>query len=388
MNISDLTNTFAHSETFADQITNNMLIRQRKIVLQFSELSTDQLNQLTDLLRTFDTPIQVNTTSIQTVLPLACFSLFTTRFSHLFQNTADNETLAAIYEQHAVYWNYGHHHRDLLQNPLIYGILNITPDSFYDGGRYFEPQKIMNRVDEMVTAGVDVIELGGQTTRPGFKEISVKEELARIMPTIKQIHQIYPQITIAVDTYKFEVMQTIVKTGYVAIINDVNAFTDDPRKLTLLAPTKIGLLTMHSSRDKEYDNLTQEMRAFFKQNLTQLVAAGIDQERIALDPGIGYAKVADGYQDYAMMRNIDQFNEFNRPTMIAISRKGFGAKLFDLKKEDRLSVTLIAETYMYLHGGNILRVHDITETKQLVKMIQTINNGYWFKNKATSKKAF
>ncbi|WP_367369727.1 dihydropteroate synthase [Pediococcus parvulus] len=380
MNISDKTEEFAHPDSFEAQIAYDTLRNARKIALQFTDLSEPEVVKLTKLLAAFDVPIRANKNSVQTVLPLTAFQLFMEHFKDRFQNSVSQEKLTEIYAQHGVYWNYGNQHRDLIQKPLIYGILNITPDSFYDGGRYFEPQKIMDRVAEMVAAGVDVIELGGQTTRPGFKEITADEELARIMPYVKQIHDSYPQVTLAVDTYKFEIMRDIVKDGEVDIINDVNAFTDDPRKLALLAPTKMGLLTMHSSRDTEYDNLTQEMRNFFKQNLAQLTAVGIDRDRIALDPGIGYAKVADGYQDYAMMRNIDQFNDFDRPTMIAISRKGFGAKLFGLKKEDRLSVTLIAETYMYLHGGNILRVHDITETKQLVKMLQTINNGYWFKN--------
>lgn len=380
MNISDKTEEFAHPDSFEAQIAYDTLRNARKIALQFTDLSEPEVVKLTKLLAAFDVPIRANKNSVQTVLPLTAFQLFMEHFKDRFQNSVSQEKLTEIYVQHGVYWNYGNQHRDLIQKPLIYGILNITPDSFYDGGRYFEPQKIMDRVAEMVAAGVDVIELGGQTTRPGFKEITADEELARIMPYVKQIHDSYPQVTLAVDTYKFEIMRDIVKDGEVDIINDVNAFTDDPRKLALLAPTKMGLLTMHSSRDTEYDNLTQEMRNFFKQNLDQLTAVGIDRDRIALDPGIGYAKVADGYQDYAMMRNIDQFNDFDRPTMIAISRKGFGAKLFGLKKEDRLSVTLIAETYMYLHGGNILRVHDITETKQLVKMLQTINNGYWFKN--------
>lgn len=380
MNISDKTEEFAHPDSFEAQIAYDTLRNARKIALQFTDLSEPEVVKLTKLLAAFDVPIRANKNSVQTVLPLSAFQLFMEHFKDRFQNSVSQEKLTEIYAQHGVYWNYGNQHRDLIQKPLIYGILNITPDSFYDGGRYFEPQKIMDRVAEMVAAGVDVIELGGQTTRPGFKEITADEELARIMPYVKQIHDSYPQVTLAVDTYKFEIMRDIVKDGEVDIINDVNAFTDDPRKLALLAPTKMGLLTMHSSRDTEYDNLTQEMRNFFKQNLDQLTAVGIDRDRIALDPGIGYAKVADGYQDYAMMRNIDQFNDFDRPTMIAISRKGFGAKLFGLKKEDRLSVTLIAETYMYLHGGNILRVHDITETKQLVKMLQTINNGYWFKN--------
>lgn len=380
MNISDKTEEFAHPDSFEAQIAYDTLRNARKIALQFTDLSEPEVVKLTKLLAAFDVPIRANKNSVQTVLPLTAFQLFMEHFKDRFQNSVSQEKLTEIYTQHGVYWNYGNQHRDLIQKPLIYGILNITPDSFYDGDRYFEPQKIMDRVAEMVAAGVDVIELGGQTTRPGFKEITADEELARIMPYVKQIHDSYPQVTLAVDTYKFEIMRDIVKDGEVDIINDVNAFTDDPRKLALLAPTKMGLLTMHSSRDTEYDNLTQEMRNFFKQNLDQLTAVGIDRDRIALDPGIGYAKVADGYQDYAMMRNIDQFNDFDRPTMIAISRKGFGAKLFGLKKEDRLSVTLIAETYMYLHGGNILRVHDITETKQLVKMLQTINNGYWFKN--------
>ena len=380
MNISDKTEEFAHPDSFEAQIAYDTLRNARKIALQFTDLSEPEVVKLTKLLAAFDVPIRANKNSVQTVLPLTAFQLFMEHFKDRFQNSVSQEKLTEIYAQHGVYWNYGNQHRDLIQKPLIYGILNITPDSFYVGGRYFQPQKILPRVAEMVAGGVAGIDLGGQPTRPGFKEITADEELARIMPYVKQIHDSYPQVTLAVDTYKFEIMRDIVKDGEVDIINDVNAFTDDPRKLALLAPTKMGLLTMHSSRDTEYDNLTQEMRNFFKQNLDQLTAVGIDRDRIALDPGIGYAKVADGYQDYAMMRNIDQFNDFDRPTMIAISRKGFGAKLFGLKKEDRLSVTLIAETYMYLHGGNILRVHDITETKQLVKMLQTINNGYWFKN--------
>lgn len=379
MKIIDITDRFAHSQSFSDQITHDMLITQRKVVLKFEDLNEIELSTMQTLLAAFDTPIQTTENWIQVVLPLAAFQFFIAKVEQHITTDSATQQLHEIYEQHAVYWNYGNTHRDLIQSPLIYGILNITPDSFYDGGAYVKPQIIKSHVAHMVATGVDVIELGGQTTRPGYTEISAKEELKRILPAIDWIHKNYPKISLAVDTYKYEVMADLVKNGHVAIINDVHGFTDDPRKLTLLAPTNIGLLTMHSSREVEYDNLTQEMQNFFTQNLSQLTAAGIGRERIALDPGIGYAKVADGYQDYAMMRNIDQFNQFNRPTMIAISRKGFGAKLFGLKKENRLAVTLIAETYMYLHGGNILRVHDITETKQLVKMINTINNGYWFK---------
>ena len=119
------------------------------------------------------------------------------------------------------------------------------------------------------------------------------------------------------------------------------------------------------------------MKHFFEDNLAMLEKAGIDRERVLLDQGIGYSKVADGEQDYAMMRNLDQFNYLKRPMIVAISRKGFGKQLFGLAKDDRLDVTLIAESYMYLHGGRVLRVHDVKETKQLVKTLDTITSGYW-----------
>ena len=147
-----------------------------------------------------------------------------------------------------------------------------------------------------------------------------------------------------------------------------------------MAKSEVGMVTMHSSRTHDYDNLTVAIQKFFEQNLGTIAAAGINLERVVLDQGIGYAKIADGYQDYAMMRNIDQLNYLHRPIIVAISRKGFGQKLFNLAKEYRLDVTLIAETAMYLRGGRVLRVHDVEETSQLVKMIDTINNSYWFRS--------
>ena len=254
--------------------------------------------------------------------------------------------------------------------------MNITPDSFYDGGRYNTPEAMREHIRQMVAAGADVIEVNGQTTKPGrYKEVSPEEELARIVPGIKMLQKEFPNVAIAVDTYKLPVMEKVLAMG-VDIINDVRAF-DDQRKLLLLKNSRAGLVTMHSSRDREYGNLTVEMKHFFEHNLAKISEAGINLDRVIIDEGIGYSKVADGEQDYAMMRNIDEFRYLNRPIMVAISRKGFGKKLFDLPKDERLPITLIAETYMYLHGGRVLRVHDIEETRQLVKMIDTITAGYW-----------
>ncbi|MGY0253783.1 dihydropteroate synthase [Limosilactobacillus reuteri] len=159
---------------------------------------------------------------------------------------------------------------------------------------------------------------------------------------------------IAVDTYKLPVMAVAIEAG-VDIINDVQAF-NSKQKLILMAKANVGMERC-IERIHDDDNLTVAMQKFFEHNLGTIAAAGIDLERVILDQGIGYAKVAHGYQDYAMMRNIDQLNDLHRPIMVAISPKGFGQKPLNLAKEDRLGVTLIAETAMYLRGGRVLRVH-------------------------------
>lgn len=286
-------------------------------------------------------------------------------------------SLTQLTQAQAMHWQAGRFNFDLTQQPVVYGILNVTPDSFYDGGRFQEPAAMAAQVAKMVAAGAQVIEVGGQTTKPGaVREVPAAEELARIRPAIQLITRRYPQVAVAVDTYKLPVMAGALKLG-VDIINDVHAFTDDPAKLSLLRGRTTGLITMYASPTHTYTNLTQTMHAFFTQNLAQLRAAGIAADRIVLDEGIGYAQHLDGYQDFAMMRNLDQFQDFRRPLLVAISRKGFGKRLFNLAKDDRLAVTLIAEAYMYLHGGRVLRVHDVAETTQLVKLLTTIEQGYW-----------
>jgi len=303
--------------------------------------------------------------------------LLTKQWPQVYHNHATVQLqLTQIMKQYEVYWQAGIHRFNLTKRPMIYGIMNITPDSFYDGGRYETMDDVLNHVDDMLQAGADVIEVNGQTTRPGFKEVTPEVELDRTLPYIRAIKQRFPEAVLAIDTYKYPVMKAVVTEG-VSIINDVNAFTDDPRKLALMADSRVGLLTMHSSRDQEYADLTSSMRHFFEHNLAELTSAGIDLERIALDQGIGYSKVAHGEQDYVMMRNIDEFNYLQRPMMVAISRKGYLGLLLGLKKEDRLPMTLVTEAAMMLKGGRIIRVHDVAETKQLITLLDRIENGYW-----------
>lgn len=376
MKIVENTN-IANLSPLASAIYDKLAHNQQMLFLTW-ECEDDELtNQVAHFLNHFDAAIAHLKGKVEFMLPLTAFHLMAHRATSKWP--ADEElcrSLAKIAANHTVYWRAGRFDFNVSAKPIIYGIMNITPDSFYDGGRYNTPEAMREHIRQMVAAGADVIEVNGQTTKPGgFKEVSPEKELARIVPGIKMLQEDFPNVAIAVDTYKLPVMERVLEMG-VDIINDVQAF-DDQRKLLLLKNSRAGLVTMHSSRDREYGNLTVEMKHFFEHNLAKISEAGINLDRVIIDEGIGYSKVADGEQDYAMMRNIDEFRYLNRPIMVAISRKGFGKKLFDLPKDERLPVTLIAETYMYLHGGRVLRVHDIEETRQLVKMIDTITAGYW-----------
>ncbi|MFR0609932.1 dihydropteroate synthase [Limosilactobacillus mucosae] len=376
MKIVENTN-IANLSPLASAIYDKLAHNQQMLFLTWECQDDELTNQVAHFLNHFDAAIAHLKGKVEFMLPLTAFHLMAHRATSKWPNDEELcRSLAKIAAQHTVYWRAGRFNFNVSAKPIIYGIMNITPDSFYDGGRYNTPEAMREHIQQMVAAGADVIEVNGQTTKPGgYKEVSPEEELARIVPGIKMLQEEFPNVAIAVDTYKLPVMEKVLAMG-VDIINDVRAF-DDQRKLQLLKNSRAGLVTMHSSRDREYGNLTVEMKHFFEHNLAKISEAGINLDRVIIDEGIGYSKVADGEQDYAMMRNIDEFRYLNRPIMVAISRKGFGKKLFDLPKDDRLPVTLIAETYMYLHGGRVLRVHDIEETRQLVKMIDTITAGYW-----------
>lgn len=360
------------------QIIKRDILQRQEIVLSWQGIECVE-NKIIDFLNHFDIPLFRCENTIQFLFPITALKILAAKSKILWP---DDEKLAlsidTIIKSHCIIWKAGRFTFDITDKPLVYGILNVTPDSFYDGGQYYAPEDMKKHIANMVDSGADIIEVGGQTTKPGgYVEVKPEEEIMRTIPAIKFIHDKYPNIAIAIDTYKLPVMQAAIEAG-VDIINDVRAF-DSYQKRALMAKSNVGLVTMHSSREHEYDNLSDEMIKFFKDNLKTLIDAGIDLNRIILDQGIGYAKVADGYQDYTMMRNLDQLNKFNRPIMVAISRKGFGKKLFNLNKEDRLPVTLIAESAMFLRGGRVIRAHDIAETYQLVNMLDIINQSYWFR---------
>ncbi|CAM3122712.1 dihydropteroate synthase [Leuconostoc rapi] len=291
------------------------------------------------------------------------------------QKRSDSYALHQWLSQNDYVWQVGSHTLHDVSG-VIYGVLNVSPESFYNGELVSKKVDTMvSRAGEMLTLGADVIEIGGQTTKPGYVELTATEEINRISPVIKGIKQRFPEAIVAVDTYKYEVMVMAVALG-VNIINDVNGFLDDERKGPFLANKQVGLLTMWNPRTQAVTHLQQEMHDWFAENLTALTAYGIDRERIALDPGVGYAKNSNGHQDLAMMNTIAHLQDFRRPIMTAVANKGWAKFLLDLPKNKRADVSLIAANEMFRRGARILRVHDVQSAKQMVQVVQAISGSF------------
>lgn len=287
-----------------------------------------------------------------------------------------SETLDAFLDKQKIYWRCNQYLLDDNKG-IVYGVLNTSPESFYDGNLVPKnTEEVLKKVSQYRDNGVDVIELGGQTTRPNYiengLELTPQQEIQRVIPYIKAIKERYPDQIIAVDTYKYEVMQAAIEAG-VDIINDVNGFVDDQRKIDLLKNSQVGALTMFNAREYDLENVENSMLAFFKDNLEKL---GIDKERIALDPGIGYAKNSDYLQDLTMMNTISSLKVFRRPIMTAVANKGWAKQLLNIEKAQRKDASLIAATEMYMRGAKVLRVHDIKSADELRKIDIAIKEAY------------
>lgn len=379
MKIQDTTHQLSQAGDFASAALFQLAQDQERVVLTASGLTEGQQTELSQRLRQLDGIVQSTEQQLTALVTLPGLRLLAEHWSTWFPNEAQLQaTLDAILASYTLDWQAGAHTFHLRDQPMVYGIMNITPDSFYDGGRYQTMDAVLAHVEDMLTAGADVIEVNGQTTRPGYTEITPALEIERTVPYIDAIMKRFPEAVLAIDTYKVPVMQAAIDAG-VSIINDVNSFTDDPAKLALMAKSNVGLLTMLNGRQFDFKVMTPEMHQFFEDNLNALTAAGIDRNRIAIDQGLGYAdtKVKNDDQDYVIMNNVGKFNDLNRPMMVAVSRKGYMGTLLDIPKDQRLPMTLVSETAMILNGGRIIRVHDVKETRQMVTLLKRIGEGYW-----------
>jgi len=255
------------------------------------------------------------------------------------------------------------------------GVVNVTPDSFYDGGLYFEPARAIEQALKLIADGADIIDVGGESSRPGAAPVSAKDEKKRILPVIEVVRE-RKDILISVDTTKAEVAEAAVAEG-AHIINDISAGRFDPRMLPVAARSGAGLILMHMKGTPRtmqiaphYDDVLGEVKAFLAERLEAAEACGVRRESVLLDPGIGFGKELE--HNLVLLNNLEALAGLGRPLLVGISRKSFIGKLLKLEAPDRLEGTIAAAVVSVLHGASLLRVHDLRAVKRAVAVAEAI----------------
>jgi dihydropteroate synthase len=262
--------------------------------------------------------------------------------------------------------------------PLVMGIINVTPDSFSDGGRYFSAEAAVERGLELAGQGADILDIGGESSRPGAVNVPVKEELSRVLPVVQQIAR-KTRTLLSIDTTKSEVAQACLDAG-AHIINDITGLTGDRGMVEIVRQRAAGLVIMHMrgtpqtmQQAPHYGDVVAEIGAFLEKRLQELMNAGIPPERVVLDPGIGFGKTRD--HNIEILAQLGEFQRLGRPICLGVSRKGFLGKILDRPVEKRLASSLAVAGYVAAFGtAQILRVHDVEETCDLVKVLAAIRS--------------
>lgn len=257
-----------------------------------------------------------------------------------------------------------------MQRPLVMGILNITPDSFYSGSRTFSEDLLMRKTDQMVAEGVDILDIGGVSTRPGSTPPSESEELDRVMMALKTIRSHHPDVLISLDTYRSAILTEALTIG-IDLVNDISAGHFDTSFLDTVAQSGLPYILMHMKDRPEtmnhhakYDDLLLEMLRFFKENIRQLRNRGIKD--IIIDPGIGFAKKA--VDNFEIIKHLSAFEIFDLPVLVGLSRKSFIYKSLAIEADQALNGTTAMHMLALNNGAQILRVHDVAEAVQCVRL--------------------
>lgn len=254
------------------------------------------------------------------------------------------------------------------EQTYIVGILNLTPDSFSDGGQFVDLNHAKEQFHKMVSEGASIIDIGGESTRPGYVPISVEEEIKRVLPFIETIRE-ETDCLISVDTSKSEVAEVCLKAG-ADIINDIWGAQRDSAMASTIAKYDAACILMHNSEEliSEKGQLMEQIKGHLKHSLDIVLKAGVSPESVCFDPGLGFGK---SYEDnWEIMRNLSAFNELEKPLLLGASRKSMIAKLLDLADpKDRLSGTLATSAFAAMHNVDFIRVHDVLENRQCTKVI-------------------
>jgi dihydropteroate synthase len=269
----------------------------------------------------------------------------------------------------------GQYRLNLKNRTHIMGILNITPDSFYKESRVISVNTALKRADKMIREGADILDIGGESSRPGSNPVSEEEELKRILPVINGLIKKF-DIPVSVDTYKSAVARTVLEEG-VSIINDISGLRFDPSMAKTIASANAGVIIMHISgkpktmqKNPSYKSLMREITAYLKKGIKQAVSSDIKGSSIIVDPGIGFGK--NFSHNITILKKLKQLQKLKKPILLGLSRKSFIGKILDLPVEERLEGSIAASVFGILNGAQILRTHDVKETKRALAVADAI----------------
>jgi len=262
-----------------------------------------------------------------------------------------------------------------VSHPVVMGILNVTPDSFYDGGHYETETAIIGRIHQIVEEGAGIIDIGAYSTRPGAVMVDKKEELARLAPAVELVRKYYPSVPVSIDTFRSEVAREIYHCLGEVIVNDISGGTMDTEMFGFIAETRLPYVMMHiqgtpqtMQKNPVYRDVTKEVYRFFEERTDLLRAAGM--ENIILDPGFGFGKTLD--HNYELMNHLDLFQELGYPLLVGISRKSMISRLLETTPAEALNGTTVLNTIALMKGAAILRVHDVKEAVETVKIVERL----------------
>ncbi|GKU77043.1 dihydropteroate synthase [Paenibacillus sp. L3-i20] len=258
---------------------------------------------------------------------------------------------------------------ELGKRTLIMGILNATPDSFSDGGRYMNVERALEHAHEMVEAGADILDIGGESTRPGYEAVSPEEELKRVLPVITAVREALPHVALSIDTYKAATARHALEAG-AHIINDIWGLKGDPDMAAVAAEYGCPVIISHNRHSRDYNDLVPDVLADLRSSIGIAQAAGIADDRVWLDPGIGFAKTHD--DNLAMLGRLSELTALGYPVLLGTSRKRFIRQTLNLPVEELVEGTAATVTLGIAHGCQIVRVHDVRAIKRTALMADAI----------------